>query len=231
MNKEEYEKIFWNYYLELERQYLKIDYLIPFDKINYNTFSYKYMELLSAICAEIDVLFKLFMNIENYYPEVDNNNKPQFNINQYEKFIENCFPNFKTQEIYCYNPKFYKKKIYPFKNWGSNSPKWWGIYNKIKHNPEQIFKNKKAYLWANQICTLNALGALFQLNLYVFRNLNDDHHDELKVPIYESLLFKLVGEIDYYKYIINGRQTSHYTDDFIDEVIKRLEEKIENLDD
>lgn len=51
MNAEEFEKTFWNYYLELEREYLEIERTIPFDETNYDTFSYKYMDLLWAICS------------------------------------------------------------------------------------------------------------------------------------------------------------------------------------
>lgn len=222
MNAEDFEKTFWNYYLELEREYLEIERLIPFDETNYNTFSYKYMDLLWAICSEIDVLFREYMEIEGYTPDLDDKGKPMYNIYQYEKFVDNKIPNFKTQEITCYNPKFYKKKISPFKNWSNESPKWWWIYNKIKHDQEQIIHNKKAYKCANQICTLNALGGLFQLNLYIYKKIKKG--SDLKVPLYESSLFKLEDEENPYRYIINGRYASNATDGFVTELTKRLNE-------
>ena len=58
MNPQDFEKTFWNYYLELEKDYLEIEKLIPFDETNYNTLSYKYMDLLWAICSEVEALFK-----------------------------------------------------------------------------------------------------------------------------------------------------------------------------
>lgn len=225
MNAENFEKTFWNYYLELEREYLEIEHLIPFDKTNYNTFSYKYMDLLWAICSEIDVLFKKYMEIENYTPELDDEGNPMYNMNQYEKFVDNKIQNFKTQEINCYNPKFYKKKIHPFKYWASTTPKWWKVYNKIKHDQEQILYNKKAYKCANQICALNALGGLFQLNLYIYKKLKENSNDELKVPLFESNIFKLEVDDDPYKYIINGRNTVNLANDLLEAMIKEVEKE------
>lgn len=220
LNADDFEKTFWNYYLELERQYLEIDLVIPFDETNYSTFSYKYRDLLWAICSEIDVLFREYMILEKYVPELDNDGNPKYDINQYNKFVNEKIQNFKSQEITCYNPKFNKKKICPFKNWENEPPEWWQIYNKIKHNPEKIKHGKKAYKCANQICTLNALGGLFQLNLYIYKKLKEDSEDELKVPLFESNLFKLENWGDQYRYIINGRDTFKVADDLIVALIK-----------
>lgn len=219
MNTETFEKTYWNYYLELEREYLEIERLIPFDKTNYNTFSYKYLDLLCEICSEIDVLFKEYMSIKVYIPDLDENGNPLFNIIQYKKFVEEKLPSFKNQKITCYNPKFNKKKIYPYSSWTANdSPKWWRIYNKIKHDKEYEMYGKKAYKCANQICVLNALGALFQLNLYIYKEIA---WNELTVPLQESLLFKLerLGE-DPYKYIINGKDSSEAVNDMINAFLR-----------
>lgn len=221
LNTETFEKTFWNYYLELEREFLEIERLIPFDETNYNTFSYKYMDLLWEICSEIDVLFKEYMTIKEYTPELDENGNPLFNIKQYEKFVEKLLPTFKNQKIICYNPKFYRKEIYPYYSWTTNdSPKWWRVYNKIKHDKEQELYGKKAYKCANQICLLNALGALFQLNLFIYETIQ---RRGLIVPLQESLLFKLerLGE-DPYKYIINGKDSSEAVNDIFNKIIQKL---------
>ena len=219
MNTDDFEKTFWNYYLELEREYLEIEHLIPFDKTNYNTFSYKYLDLLWAICSEIDVLFKEYIKIIGYTTDPNENGKPMYNMIQYEKFVEEKVPTFKNEEITCYNLKFYKKKIYPYANWTSGeSPKWWQVYNKIKHDKEQNFEGKKAYKSANQINLLNALGGLFQLNLYIFENLEYGNKERLIVPLPESRLFKLgKWNGDPYKYIIDGKDVSKPTRDFANE--------------
>lgn len=221
MDVEKFEKTFWNYYLELEHDYLDIEHLIPFDEVNYYTFSYKYMDLLGAICSEIDVLFKMYVEIKQYTTDLDQNGKPTYNINQYLKFIENQVPNFKNQEITCYNPRFHNKKVFPFNTWSiSNPPKWWTVGNKLKHDKEKVIDGKKAYKYANQICILYALSALFQLNLYIYKELKND--DELKVPLYESQLFQLENWGDYYRYIINGRDTSKPVEDFAQDLVNQL---------
>jgi len=225
LNANNFEKTFWNYYLELERQYLEIELIIPFDEINYSTFSYKYRDLLWTICSEIDVLFREYMKIEGFTPDLDDEGNPIYNINQYNKFVNSKIQNFKTQEITCYNPKFNKKKIHPYKNWENEPPKWWQIYNKIKHNPEKIKYGKKAYKCANQICTLNALGGLFQLNLYIYKKLKENCDDEMKVPIFESNLFKLENWGNDYDHIINGRDASKAVDDLLDKLIKKVSEQ------
>lgn len=226
MNAKKFEKTFWNYYLELEREYLEIERIIPFDEINYNTFSYKYIDLICTICSEIDILFKEYMEIKGYEPDLDENGNPSYNINQYKKFVEEKVKNFKAQEIICYNRKFYNKTIYPYKNWKNEPPKWWTVYNKIKHNQEQLIDNKKAYKYANQICVLNALGALFQLNLYIYENIQKNG---LIVPLPESLLFKLERNWeDPYKYIINGKDSSKAANDLINEMLNRLSKELSN---
>lgn len=222
MNAEDFEKTFWNYYLELEREYLEIEHLIPFDEINYSTFSYKYLDLIWAICSEIDVLFKEYIKLENYSPDSDNEGNSPDNINQYEKFVDEKIESFKNQEIICYNPKFYRKKIRPYKNWENQPPKWWKISNKHKHDKEKEIDGKKAYKHANQICTLNALGGLFQLNLYIYKKLKETHDDELKVPLFESKLFKLENWGNDYDYIINGRDASKAVNDLLNMLINEF---------
>lgn len=223
MNAEKFEKTFWNYYLELERNYLEIEHLIPFDEVNYYTFSYKYMGLLGSICSEIDVLFKMYIKLKEYTVDLDQNNEPIYNIDQYLKFIESQVPNFKSQEITCYNPRFYNEKVFPFNTWSiSNPPKWWTVGNKLKHDKEKVIDGKKAYKYANQIFVLNALSALFQLNLYIYKEFKKDDEEELKVPLYESQLFHLENWGDYYRYIINGRDIRKPVDDFVDALIDNL---------
>ena len=224
MKTDDFEKTFWNYYLELEREYLEIEHIIPFDETNYNTFSYKYLDLLWAICSEIDVLFKEYIKIIGYATDLDDNGNPLYNMIQYEKFVEEKVQTFKNEEITCYNPKFYKKKIYPYSGWTSRkTPKWWQVYNKIKRDKEQNFEGKKAYKSVNQINVLNALGGLFQLNLYIFENLEYEGGIRLIVPLPESKLFKLGKWIDDpYKYIIDGKDASKPTDDFIKALTNKI---------
>lgn len=105
MDKKDFEKIFWYYYLKLEHEYLEIEKTIPVDPNNSKTFSYKYMKLLESICAEMDVVFKRFCEF---------NEKRESGINNYEKFIKENFSEFKNFEITCYAARYDDMKLYPF---------------------------------------------------------------------------------------------------------------------
>lgn len=198
MNKHEFEKVFWYFYLELEHEFLEIEKIIPIDDLNSKTFSYKYMKLLESICGEIDVLFKRFLEFHN---------TDGLSIGNYETFIEDNITTFKNAELTCYSPRYDNKKIYPFKDWNQNTPPhWWTINNKLKHRRDELDDNDK-YEWykhANQENVLNALGGLFQLNLYVYKEIigNSDGNDYFDVPLPTSQIFHLENWGNYYEYLV-----------------------------
>jgi len=200
MNKLEFEKTFWYFYLELEYEFLEIEKTIPVDDLNSKTFSYKYMKLLESICGEIDVIFKRFLEFHN----VDG-----LSIRDYETFIEGNISTFKNAELTCYSARYDNKKIYPFKDWNQNTPPhWWTINNKLKHRRDELDDNDE-YEWykhANQENVLNALGGLFQLNLYVYKKIIDNEQgiESFDVPLPASQIFHLENWGDYYKYLIGN---------------------------
>ena len=53
-----FEKSYWNYFLELEEQFLDTKKYVAFDAVNYKTYSLEYLKLLEAVCSEIDVVGK-----------------------------------------------------------------------------------------------------------------------------------------------------------------------------
>jgi hypothetical protein len=200
MNKHEFEKTFWYFYLELEHDFLEIEKTIPVDDLNSKTFSYKYMKLLESICGEIDVIFKRFLEFHNTVGS---------SIGNYETFIEGNISTFKNAELTCYSARYDNKKIYPFKDWNQNTPPhWWTINNKLKHKRDELDDNDE-YEWykhANQENVLNALGGLFQLNLYVYKEIIDNEQgiESFDVPSPTSQIFHLENWGDYYKYLIGN---------------------------
>lgn len=200
MNKHEFEKTFWYFYLELEHDFLEIEKTIPVDDLNSKTFSYKYMKLLESICGEIDVIFKRFLEFHNTVGS---------SIGNYETFIEGNISTFKNAELTCYSARYDNKKIYPFKDWNQNTPPhWWTINNKLKHKRDELDDNDE-YEWykhANQENVLNALGGLFQLNLYVYKEIIDSEQEieSFDVPSPTSQIFHLENWGDYYKYLIGN---------------------------
>lgn len=191
MNSAEFKERIWYFYLELEEEFLEIEKIIPYDDINKDTFSYKYMALLQSICSEIEAVFKKFI-------ELKNNALKKKDIRDYEKFIELYYPEFKNSEITCYRHRFNNKKLKPYQYWNSSvSPKWWQVYNKIKHDRVKIKEEENEwYLYANQKNVLKALGGLFILNMYFYREkvLNPE---ECEIPLPQSEIFNLENWGDY----------------------------------
>ena len=49
-------KSYWNYYLELEEQFISTKKFVEFDVSNSTTYSVEYLKLFQAVCSEIDVV-------------------------------------------------------------------------------------------------------------------------------------------------------------------------------
>lgn len=199
MDETEFANNFWYFYLDLEQDFLEIEKTIPYDNINKNTFSYKYMGLLMSICSEIDFVFKKFI-------EFKDEEFPKNNLGDYFKFVNENFPELKNSEIRGYNHRFIDLKCTPFKYWDSNnSPRWWQVYNKIKHDRVKIKEeNHEWYLYANQKNVLKALGGLFILNMYFYRECFNNLEENCKVPLPQSKIFNLENWGDYRENMIGN---------------------------
>lgn len=66
-------KSYWDYYLEMEAQFLDSKKFVAFDDTNAKTFSVEYLKLYQAVCSEIDVVGKeIACNVDAAF-KVDNN--------------------------------------------------------------------------------------------------------------------------------------------------------------
>lgn len=73
-----FEKIYWQYFLELEEQFLSTRRYVAFDKANFKTFSTEYLKLLVAVCSEIDTVGKAIAHqVNTDFKEADTNNNVQ----------------------------------------------------------------------------------------------------------------------------------------------------------
>jgi len=174
-----------SFYIHLEEEFLEIEKIIPYDKLNKNTFSYKFMGLLLSICSEMDFIFKMFI-------ESKDNSFSKRNLDDYRRFIECYYQDFKNSEVTGYKNRFTDLRCQPFKYWSCVAArKWWQVYNKIKHDRIKLKEDEKEwYLCANQKNVLNALGALFILNMYFYRECVD-LEKECEVPLPQSKIFNL----------------------------------------
>ena len=172
MTEKEFFEIYWRYYLLLEKDFLSTKRYLEIDEYNGKTYSTEYSKQYQAIGSEIDVFCKEFCK------EIDSNFDGD-KIQHYCKTITDKFTDFTATKIYV---KDWGKEICPWNDWiykvqtnkkgiqkvSSNNPKWWTLYNKVKHQRTTkltSYNNIPFYKYANQENIINALGALYILEM------------------------------------------------------------------
>ena len=198
VTRNEFIQRYWKYYLILEQNFLDAEQYLTIDELNYQAFSNEYIKQYQTICSEIDVIAKSFCKELN-----SRFNGSQINI--YCKYITDNNTDFINRKV---NLKNRGISVFPWKDWTytvqiqsngnqkiiSNNPDWWQKYNKIKHSRTTINNETGLpyYKLANQKNVLNALAALFQLELYYFRKLQQTHFaTEADMPGPPSKLFEI----------------------------------------
>lgn len=192
---------YWNYYLSLESQFENSRRYINFDVSNYSTYSIEYVQLLQAICSEIDVVGKVVAQYNNEDFIVDSNT----NILKWGFEVQKCFKGIDLKTIYFDNAI----EIVPFRKWkykkGNTkrrpivlfddtykTPKWWLDYNSVKHARTSIDKDAQIqnYKKANLKNVIYSLGALYILNMILLQNFAGLDLDSQKTySVKESSLF------------------------------------------
>lgn len=204
---------YWEYYLELEDDFIATGKYVAFDEANYQSFSLEYLKLYQAVCGEIDSIGKVLAVSKN----------PSFDLkrsNIYKWW-------YVVQHAYRFNPEFkeasstpvlvplidvqllFRERI-PIAPWkgfrvvkfqdskhrtrykldvGSSIPKWWSGYNAVKHRRMEIPEGDAGpnYRKANLGNILSAFGAL-----YILENLllcASGTRDDLQRFIDDSRLF------------------------------------------
>lgn len=86
-----FEKSYWNYFLELEDQFLATKRYVAFDAANFKAYSLEYLKLLEAVCSEIDIVGK----------EIAHQIDPGFKISDHSSNIQKWW--FTIQDWYAEN--------------------------------------------------------------------------------------------------------------------------------
>ena len=165
---------YWDYYLDLEEQFLQTKKYIAFDIYNQNAYSVEFLKLMQAVCSEIDVVAK----------EVAAKLEPSFkvdkttNIQKWGYVLQNRLPQILTAEV-VFNHDI---RVTPWENWiyeqyrdsknalryrlkdKSKTPKWWKAYNDVKHQRTKLDTNGQLnYTQANLINLIQSFAALYIL--------------------------------------------------------------------
>lgn len=196
-NLQAFVKSYWNYYLEIETQFLESKKFVAFDETNAKTFSVEYLKLYQAVCSEIDVVGKEIACAVDSSFKIDNHT----NIKKWGYVIQQHFPELKNIVV-IFNDE---KEFQPFVNWeyeiyiaknGNKGLKvsknkttitWWKDYNKVKHQRIGLITDTKNFCLANQRNLILAYSALYTIEtIYINQFIIDKD-----VKIESSKLFKL----------------------------------------
>ena len=176
MNRNDFQKVFWSYYLNLEERFINTTKYVEVNTDNYSTYSIEYTSLLLSICSEIDVIFKEICGF---------NQKEHKCINDYFSIVNSKFPDiFQEKVIYSFS----SIPLMPFNSWNaSQSPIWWTNYNKLKHGRLNNF------MVGNLENVLSALAALYILERYQLKNIvnKSSSKNEPDIPDIPSKIFNL----------------------------------------
>ena len=190
MNRDEFCKYHWDYYLVLEKDLLKTERYVEFelgdnylydsafhaDVGNGATYSNEFIKQYQSICSEIDVILKTICK-----------ELGDFSANDME---HGYTPTILTQwaGIISQKVRFKGVELIPFLNWRQvpyKSPDWWTPYNKVKH--ERIDNYKKA----NLKNVVNSLAGLYILENYLIKFIGDRDSDK-DVPNDISKVFDMI---------------------------------------
>lgn len=178
---------YWKQYLMIEKEFKGTEKFLAVDEINASAYSDEYVRLLLQIGSEIDIVAKLLCSAINV-------SSSAWKIDEYKTEIISRYSEFADVTVHCKVINSESLTIKPWNGWRVDSPDWWKIYNGVKHNrnKEKTFDSvtKAYYKHACQKTILNALAALYQMELYLY--CNSEHHDLKDTPMPGSRMFTLV---------------------------------------
>lgn len=176
MNREQFLRDYWAYYLMLEEKFVETLNYVALSKDNENTYSNEYAALLQMIGAELDSFFKVYCKFGA--SEIKN-------ISDYYQFVTTDYPEILTQEIRVRSADL---TFRPFEGWNGIQAKqslfWWLAFDNIKHSRTTNRKD------ANQKNTVYALSALFLLEMKYLSKITAQNN-EMDIPDKKSQLFSL----------------------------------------
>lgn len=176
MDSLEFKNIYWNYYLQIEKDFFDTVPYCDIDESNSNSFSIKYLQLHLSICSEIDTVCKSLCK------ELDNSlEMSKCGINDYIEILKSSYNTFSEETVILVGYKY--RCIQPWKGIEKGYiPNWWNVYNDIKHHRDSEKNNKKNYKYANQKNIIEALCALYVLLEYwAAKNFVTDEKEEQNI--------------------------------------------------
>lgn len=198
------QNLFYPIYTQLEKELEELSYYITFDRNQLKVYSIKISELLLRTVSEIENISKALCKRENikFYDKKKHIRQIVYFNDYYEKLeelfllskkyisfdLENCNQNIFDIKL----SPFRKDKMFKVNGKEKNTWSWYHAYNKIKHD------RVKYYKYANLECLINALAALFLLNiLYLDKVFYSKETYDTEYLINKIESFSKVFSVDY----------------------------------
>ena len=156
-------------YIQAEDDFLNImDYINITESCNdscYKIGSSKLMDFCLKVCTEIETLFREILNSTRFdsHPDIYSKRNNQ-NIKIYRDVIE---PVYKLHEYSVFFLQG-RMEIWPFMNFDTQTPKWFKIYSKYKHNKLDLLER-----W-------NIKNSIYALGAFLILAINHPTIDEKK---------------------------------------------------
>jgi len=186
MTEQEFYKLYWNPYKQIEDEFIETFKYVDFSENNYNVYSSKFLKLILQIGIEIDICLKLYVNMLH--------SGSYNNINEYRNIIEEYDNELVEEKVLIKN---FEVNLQPWLGLTNenNDVIWWKIYNSIKHDRTKEVSingiNQKAYMFATLYNVLISLGGLYVVLMNIFSNVKNSRDDS---PLPNSKIFKLISD-------------------------------------
>ncbi len=160
---------YWDYYKDLERQFVSFLSFVPYIDKNENVCSFRLANLIFAIGAHIDSAFKeiiRYPTLASKYAELNKmiaEGKPRRPCITDYIVLNDDYDLSKKALFFKRLPE--REELSPFKEYGKNAsdevttPQWWKVYNNLKHNFSDNFEH------ATLKNARDALAGAFLLNV------------------------------------------------------------------
>lgn len=137
-----------NYFAMLEERLVNTEKYVAFEKDNLKTYSLEFVSIINDCGSLINGFCVELCKLEE--PK-----KYEYDIRDYKKYIKKHYNQYIENNVYC--GRFTLMPWQRLKLKKENSPKWWGIYNSIKHGGSAQFKE------ANLENTISCMSGMFSL--------------------------------------------------------------------
>lgn len=237
MNRDDFCRVYWDYFLVLEKDMLNIERYVSFDlgdNAVYDSsncsdfgnslcFSNEFVKQYQTICSEVDVILKTICR------EIMCSSTAS-NMTHYTEIVlkhQNMWNGLPLQDVKIQKTGIILK---PFSNWrcspNYHAPDWFPIYNHVKHDRTNHSRD------ANLKNTLNALAGLYLLEVYFVKYIADRDNNILKhknewsydsdIPDVPNDTSKLFEAIDFQtRYRVTGRDIYSIPNDLIDTLVNK----------